>query len=234
MFNTDVTDPKSDYYQEKIEWLEEKYNHAIKQRRFGWAAFRIAGFIAILLAIALVLLIPLKQSVPYTIEVDKVTGETHVKKPLEKGKLTQSEALTKYWLIKYVRARLGYDRQDIEPQYEMVNMMSEKKEFARYAKAFDPRKPDSPYQVYGENTTVTVEVKSISFIDEDTASVRLNLIETNKDGRETPSPWIVTTSYQFTLEPRTEAERFENPLGFQATSWRLDAEVEQKNTKESK
>lgn len=221
----DITDPKSDYYKEALAWQEEKYDSAIKQRRMGWVVATVFGAIALMLAFALMALVPLKTVEPYTIEVNRITGETQVSKPLQQGKLTQSEALTKYWLIKYVRARTNYDRQDLEKNYEMVKMMSEKKEFASFAKAFDPKKPDSPYQQYGEKTTVGVNVKSIAFLDKATASIRIDLTEISNE-KPTVTPWVVTMSFQFTLEPRTEAERFENPLGFQATKWRIDAEVE--------
>ncbi len=222
----DITDPKSAYYKEALAWQEEKYDLAVKGRRTGWIVAFFAGSIAGCLAIALMLLVPLKEVEPYTIEVNKITGETHVSKPLKAGKLTQSEALTKYWLIKYVRARTGYDRQDLEQNYSLVKMMSDKKEFLRFAKVFDPKKPSSPYQKYGEHTTVEVKVKSISFLDKHTSSIRIDLTEKTNDKELSSLPWVITMSHQFTLEPRTEEERFVNPLGFQGVKWRIDAEVE--------
>jgi len=221
----DIKDPKSDYFKEALSWQEERYELATKQRRAGWFVAFIAGTIALMLAMALMFLTPLKSVSPYVIYVNTITGETRVQQSLKKGKLTQSEALTKYWIIKYVRARTSYDRQDLEQKYEMVKMMSDKKEFVRYAKVFDPKRADSPYQTYGEKITLETKVKSISFLDENTASIRLDLIEHAND-KATTTPWVVTMSYQFTLEPRTEEERFENPLGFQGTKWRIDAEVE--------
>jgi len=221
----DVKDPKSDIYKEKMEWLEEKYATAIKSRKTGWMIARFTLVVAVLEALALMFLVPLKSVEPYTIEVNTLTGETNVKKPLKEGVLTQSEALTKYWLIRYVRARVGYDFQDIEEQYKVVNWLSERKEFSRYAKSFDPKKETSPYNLYGEKVQLKVRVKSISFVDKDTASIRIDVTKVEVDGSESVTPWVVTTSYQFTLEPRSEEERFENPLGFQVTNWRVDAEV---------
>ena len=222
----DIKDPKSDYFQEALEWQHEKYDSAKKNERRGWLMAFLFALIATTLAFALAMLTPLKEVTPYTIQVDKVTGETSVMKPLSNGTLTQSEALTKYWLIKYIRARVGYDRQDLEKNYELVQIMTDKKEFARYAKAFNPKKADSPYQRYGEKTTIEVRVKSVAFLKENVASIRIDLTEITHD-TPTITPWVITMSFQFTLEPKTEAERFDNPLGFQATKWRIDAEVEQ-------
>ncbi|WP_020211028.1 virB8 family protein [Gilvimarinus chinensis] len=226
MLPNDIKDPNSPYYRESESWGDEKYDKAVKERRIGWMVAVVFGCIACGLVVALIMLIPLKEVVPYTIEVDRITGETQVKKPLSDGNFTQKEALTKYWIIKYVKARLGYDRQDLEAQYELVKMMSEKRAFALYDDAFDPKKPTSPFQVYGESNTVKPRIKSISFLDSDTATIRVDLIETINE-RDEVSPWVVTMSFQFTLEPRSEAERFENPLGFQTTKWRIDEEVEQ-------
>lgn len=222
----DIKDPKSDYFKEALGWQEEKYELAVKQRRAGWVVAFIGGTIALLLAIALMALVPLKTVEPYVIYVNTITGETRVEKSLSKGKLTQSEALTKYWIVKYVRARTGYDRQDLEQNYELVQMMSDKKEFVRYSKVFNPKLATSPYQKYGEHTTVKVKVKSIAFLDENTTSIRIDLTTKTNDKEEDPVPWVITMSHQFTLEPRTEEERFENPLGFQSTKWRIDAEIE--------
>jgi type IV secretion system protein VirB8 len=222
----EAKDPTSDYYKEAMNWQEERYDSAIKNSRRGWVVAIFAGSFCLLLAIALAGLTPLKTVEPYTILVDKLTGETRVVRPLKEGTLTQSEAVTKYFVNRYVQKRVGYDFQDIEETYEQVRMMSDTKSFDVYAKAFDPKKEDSPYQVYGEEVTVQAKVKSISFLGEakDRASVRIDIIETSK-GKTKRTPWIITMSFQFTLEPRSEDERFENPLGFQATKWRIDAEI---------
>ena len=219
-----MRDNNSDYYKAALEWEAEKYESAVKGRKAGWIVAMILLMIVLFLSMALAGLTPLKTVEPYTIEVNTLTGETRVARALEDGNITQSEALVKYWIIQYVRARETYDRQDIEQGYTKVKMLSEKNEFGKYAKAFDPNKPDSPYQVYGETTKVRVDIKSIAFLDDDTASIRVDLIEDDGD-REFAQPWIITMSFQFTLQPLTEEERFDNPLGFQATSYRKDAEV---------
>lgn len=223
----DLKDPKSDYFKEALAWQTEKYELSLKQRRIGWIVSFVFIGVAVIEAFALMALTPFKTVEPYVIEVNTTTGETQVKRALKEGALTQSEALTKYWIIKTVRARVGYDAQDLEKQYEAVQMMSDRKEFARYNKEFNPKNPTSPYQIYGDKVTIGVRVKSVSFIDKDTALVRIDTIEKRRGGGiDDPMPWTVTLSYQFTFEPRTEAERFENPLGFQVTKWRMDAEVE--------
>jgi len=223
--NEDLKDPNSAYYKEALEWHNEKYNLAIKQRKTGWSLAVAFAFLSLILALTLLLLVPLKTTVREVIEVDRLTGETQVKRALKEGGLNQSEALIKYWLVKYVNARLTYDRQDIEQNYEKVKMLSDKRSFNVYASAFDPSKDDSPYQIYGEHTVIKTTIRHISFLNKNTVSIGVYLTEITND-KETSTPWVITASYQFTLEPRSEIERFENPLGFQVTKWRIDEEIE--------
>lgn len=218
-----ASDPKSDYYQAALEWNVELYDNAIKQRNLGWKVAIAFFVLALLMAVAMVLLMPLKEVVPYTIEVDRVTGETRTARALSDGALTQSEALTKYWVVKYVLARLTYDRQDLNKNYVTVQLLSDKNTFTDYDRWFDPKKAGSPYQLYGENTTVKIEVKSISFLSTGTASIRIN--KTIKTDKELTTPWVITLSYVYTLAPKTENDRYVNPLGFTITKWREDAEV---------
>ncbi len=217
-------DPKTEYYQKSLEWQEELYDNAIRQRNLGWKIATGFFIITLLLAIALVLLVPLKTTVPYTIEVNTISGETKVAQPLKKGSLTQSEVLTKYWIVKYVMARVTYDRQDLQKNYVTVQYLSDKRVFTDYDRWFDPKKPTSPFQIYGETTTVSVQVKSVSFLDKDTASIRINKIEKTVD-KETITPWVITMSFAYSLEAKTENDRYNNPFGFQTTKWREDAEI---------
>jgi type IV secretion system protein VirB8 len=226
----DLLDPKSAYYKEAFEWQEERYEAAIKQRNLGWRIAALLFVFCLVQAFTLVLLVPLKEKVPYTIEVNTTTGETRVAKALKEGSLTQSEVLTKYWVVRYVNARLTYDRQDIEQNYVIVQQLSDKKIFGEYDRAFDPKKPNSPYQIYGDHTTIKVNVKSIAFLDKDTASVRVDLIQKSAD-RETITPVVITLSFVYTLEPASEEQRFSNPLGFNVTKWRQDAEIASGETK---
>jgi len=204
----------------------ETYNKAMKRSFIGWIIAIIFIFFSFVSMITITVLIPLKEKIPYVVEVDKVSGETSVTK-VTKGKLTQSESLTKYWINKYVRYRTQYDYQDIEESYELVKAMTSPREFTNYHKDYDTNNLESPYRIYGENTTLKTRIKSISFIDKDTATVRID-IEKKRINEDKPKhfPYIVTLSFRFTLEPESEKEIQENPFGFQCTKWRIDSEIE--------
>ena len=228
MFSTDdLKDPKSAYYKEALQWHNEKYASANKRSRVGWIFALLFAFLCACFAMGMVAILPLKEVHPYTIEVNKLTGETRVATPLKEGKLTQSEALTKYWLVKYVRARVSYDYDDLNEQYERVRMMTTSGEFGRYAAVINPSNPRSPYHDYGQTGNAQIEMKSISLsgANKDKATIRLDIISEYEDGRKRRTPWIINTSFKFTLEPRTELERFENPLGFLSDKWRIDPEI---------
>jgi len=203
----------------------ETYDKAIVKSRRGWFVAGILGVILIFALFAIIALAPMKEKIPFVVEVDKITGETSVKK-VQLGTLTQSESLTKYWLNKYVRMRTQYDYQDIENSYEIVRAMTLPKEFAIYARGFDKSNPENPLKLYADKVTLKTRIKSISFLDKDTATVRID-IEKKQLGDNKPMhyPYIVTLSFRFTLSPETEKEIQENPFGFQCTKWRIDSEI---------
>jgi len=228
MFSVDdLKDPKSEYYKEALEWHNEKFASANKRSRLGWIFALLFAFLCACFAMALAGIMPLKEVHPYTIEVNQLTGETRVATPLKDGRLTQSEALTKYWLVKYVRARVGYDRLEINDQYKQVRMMTTAEEFNRYAALIKQSNPKSPLNVYGDNGRAHVEIKSISLAgkNKDRATIRLDIISEQDVGSSRREPWIINTTFKFTLEPRTELERFDNPLGFLSDRWRIDPEI---------
>ena len=93
-----------------------------------------------------------------------------------------------------------------------------------YSQEFAPSVEDSPFRLYGDNGTVTIEVRSINFLDADTAVVRLKR-SVNRQGERRESDWMITLSFSYLLTPGSESDRFVNPLGFQVTQYRKDPMV---------
>lgn len=80
--------------------------------------------LAVLEAIALILLIPLKREVPYTLLVDRQTGFVEALKPLEHRSLTPDDALTRSFLVQYVIARESFDTATLQDNYRKVGLWS--------------------------------------------------------------------------------------------------------------
>ena len=61
--------------------------------------------VALAEAAALMLLMPLKTAVPYTLLVDRTTGFVQALKPLDPNAVTPDQALVQSMLAQYVMAR---------------------------------------------------------------------------------------------------------------------------------
>ena len=68
---------------------------------------------------------------------------------------------------------------------------------------------------WGPETTISVFVKSVIFLNERTAAIRFQT--TRKSERETvATDWVANVRFRYTSEPMRNDWRFDNPLGFQA------------------
>lgn len=205
-------------------WYKDIYGVAIVSRNRWFLVGVIALILAVLEAGALMALAPLKAVEPYVIQVDNDTGRTSVLAPLAEKPLTQNEAVTKYFVVKYILARETYDPQDLNLNYDQVRMMSTLEEASRFEDFI--RGPESPIEKFNNTITRAVRVISVSFLNQKTAQVRFKTTQTQVGSNEKrDNHWIATLSYQFLNSPMDEEVRMSNPLGFQIQTYRVDQEV---------
>lgn len=218
--------PDSRYYSEGASW--EKSTHRFTQARA--ALWRIAAFfLALCLLVALgaiALMIPLQRTETVVLEVDKQTGYLQVMQPLsdEGKKLTQDEAVTTSNIVQYLRARETYDPKGLRDNFDKAALFSTgeaaKELVAYYASGND----QNPMKVYGANTIISVQIKSISFLNERTASVRFSTTTEAATGT-TIDNWVANVRWRYTSSPMRMDWRFDNPLGFQVFEYRKDQET---------
>jgi len=138
--------------------------------------------------------------------------------------LTYDEAVTKHFLAQYVRAREGWLAPAAEANFRQVSIMSTPAEQQRWGDAFRPANPQSPQVLYGPAGEAQVDIRAISFVADDVASVRFH--RTVRQGPQVAeSDWIATVAFAYAKAPMAEADRLKNPLGFQVTSYRADPET---------
>lgn len=206
------------------EWHKDLYGSAVVSRNRWFVLGIVALIVATLEAGALMALAPLKAVEPYVIQVDNDTGMTTVLEPLKEKSLTENEAVTKFFIVKYVVARETYDPQDLNQNYERVRLMSTAEEAGRFDDFI--RGSDGPVETFKTTTTRSIRVSSVSFLNKTTAQVRFTAnkrqIATNE---KQESHWIATLSYRYVNTPMEEGERLDNPLGFQIKNYRIDQEV---------
>ena len=209
------------------DWHAEKYSSALASRNRWLLAAMIAGLLALLCIVALISLTPLKTVEPYVVKEDSKSGLVTVLKPMREEGITAGEALRKYFLAQYIRAREIFDPADIQHAYQTVMLLSDIDVGREYDRWINSDNPKSPVAVYGaKKTKRLVSIRSITFLTPATAQVRFTAIE-KLDTSERPSYWIATLQFRFVQNSADEEERLINPVGFKVTSYRIDPEVTQ-------
>jgi len=215
----------ANYLAEARSWETDKVKTLEKSRKLAWIIATCAGVFAFLTVAALSMLMPFKTAVPYVIRVDNATGSVDVVNALVDGKTNYDEAMNKYHTQWYVRWREGYSTHLISEYYKNVGLMSSREEQSRYGQLISPNNPDSPLNEYGKDGTITIAIKSTSFIKENIALVRYTK-NVNKDSSHTLTHWAATIVFRYAGTPMSEQDRAINPLGFQVVEYRNDPDQE--------
>lgn len=221
----DTDEDLKSYFAEAQSWDRDRFVAAARSRRIAWIVASVAIALAIVAVLAIIALTPLKTVVPYVVTVDRSTGATDVTQELRGDKsITYDEAIRKYFLADYVRAREGWIPQAREEFFRKVLALSTREEQARWTAFYKKDNPDSPQNQFTANDAVFVAIRSVAFISPNVAQVRfVKRLERDQQAIETPA--IATITFDVLSKPETEAGRYANPLGFQVKSYRADAEV---------
>lgn len=214
------------YYQEAASWNRDRQEALRSSRRTAWWIAAGAALIAVLEALALIMLTPLKTVVPYTLLVDRTTGYVQALKPLDPEKVAPDTALTQSYLVQYVLARESFDIDTIGANYRKTALWSAEKARSDYLGAIQVSNPQSPLTLYPRTTVVETHVKSVSPIGRNVALVRFDTVRRDAAGQvHPPRAWVAVVRYRYSAEPMKLEDRFINPLGFQVLRYRRDAEA---------
>ncbi len=207
-------------------WAESVTADLKRSNRRAWIVAICASVIAAMLATALVLLIPLKTVEPYTLLVDRQTGNVEALAPLDAQTVSPDTALTRSMLVQYVTARESFAMANLQDDYRKVSLMSDGTERQRYQAAMRAENPQSPLSYLPAQGLVRTEIKSISALSENRSMVRFVTSRADQAGAaQLPQHWTAVIDFQFSGAAMSEADRLVNPLGFQVTRYRRDAET---------
>lgn len=214
------------YFAEAKRWDQDRLASALRSRRLAWCVAAAAGALAMAGVVAVAGLTPLKTVEPFVIRVDQATGAVDLARGLAEGSgpVRYEEAVSKYFIARYVRSREGYLEASAEEDFRQVSILSAPAEQRRWADLFRGSNPASPQNLYGPQAEAGVSIRAISFISPEVASVRFR--RTVRRAQQTEeSDWIATVAFAWTRAPMSEADRLRNPLGFQVLTYRSDPEV---------
>lgn len=216
----------TDYYREAESWSADRERARASSLRTAWIVAACAGAIALAEAIALICLTPLKTVEPYTLLVDRQTGYVQALKPLERETIAPDTALTRSFLAQYVIARESFDIDSLRNDYRKVALWSAGEARSRYIAAMQSTNPSSPLASLPRRALVQTEIRSLSSLDGDSALVRFVTTRTDPGGQpHAPQAWTAVIKYRFSGASMSASDRMVNPLGFQVTRYRRDAEL---------
>ncbi|EAJ1255035.1 type IV secretion system protein [Campylobacter lari] len=208
-------------YEASFRYLIEKSN------KRAWLIAFISIFIAIISIVAVVLLTPLKTIEPYVIRVDNTTGMVDILTMLDEKEITSNEALDKYFIGTYVKAREGYYYELLNQDYLLTQLMSSEKVANEYRAWYEG--DNARDQILKNSNEVSVQILSIVLGESNgvkTSTIRAIITTKNLNTRGTSQTTkVITLSYDYILAKASEENRILNPLGFKVLTYRIDDEV---------
>ncbi len=213
------------YFAQAVSWADERVVAEQRMRRLVMVAAGVAASIAVILAITIMLLVPLKTVQPYVVTVDRQSGAVEVATTLSGGKLTENEAVIQAELANYVRTRETFDATDLATDYRRVQLRSSPDVRRAYVAQMAADNPNSPLRSLSPGDTVAIRIKSVSLLSVGTALVRYDAERSTAGGSIKDSrAYVSAISFGFSNKPLRLEDRFDNPLGFAVTRYRRDAE----------
>jgi type IV secretion system protein VirB8 len=190
-----------------------------------------AGWVAVLLlAGALIALMPLKRVEPFVIRVDNSTGVVDWV-PVYAGKTQFPETVTRYLLTHYVTTCERFNYSTAESDYEECGSFHTAKRNQAWYALWNPTNPASPLNLYKDGSTVRAQVTSVSFFKRangvgDLAQVRYVKAKRTAGGaHDEMTHWIASIQFAYS-DPSTDPKvRALNPLGFKVVDFRPEPEV---------
>jgi len=215
------------HFDQAINWETSRIQAIETSQRRAWRVAMVAVGTAGLAIIAIILMMPLKESVPYVIRVDNATGVPDIVTAMNDKTITGDDVMDKYWLAQYVRARETYDWYTLQHDYNMVGLLSSPNVGSGYAQLFDGK--EALDKKYGKTVRATVDILSVVPTGKHTGTVRFIKTTKRVDQEEAPgstTQWVATIAYEYRNTALIkESARLVNPFGFQVLSYRVDPEM---------
>ena len=207
------------YFREAANWDADRLQQTQRTARRAWRVAGAGWSCALAVALALVLLMPLKRVEPFLVRVDSSTGIVDIV-PVYTGKAGLEQSVTRYFLSHYVSVCERFNFATAESDYEECGAFHAAQRNEAWYALWNPNNPASPLNVHKDGSTVSVQVEAVSFFQRasgvtDLAQVRYLKAERQGDGAvEHISHWIATVQYLYATPSKDPRIRRWNPLGF--------------------
>lgn len=213
------------YLEESGGYERDLWSELRKSRRTAWIIAGISAFMGVAGIGAGIAGLSQDAPAPTVLRVDQATGAVDVISTISNAETSYGDVVETYWINNYVLTREGYDWNTIQATYDAVGLLTAPAAQADFYSLYDTS--TGRQTVLGNRARITPQISSITLGgDTQTATVRFTTQTVRDNGiTEPPQYFIATIAYRFLNAQMTEAQRRINPLGFQVTSYRVDAEV---------
>jgi len=222
--------PLTPYFREAASWDADRVAHAHLSARRAWQVAGAGWICAVLSAVTLVLLMPLKRVDPFVVRVDNSSGIVDVV-PVYDGKAGMTQTVTRYFLTHYITVCERFNFATAESDYEECGAFHAAQRNQAWYAMWNTNNPASPLNVHKDGSTVRVQVESVSFFQRasgvsDLAQVRYLTAERQASAAEARlTHWIATIQYAYTAPSKDPRVRRWNPLGFKIVDLTAEPEV---------
>jgi type IV secretion system protein VirB8 len=209
-----------------LDWQRSDLQRAKRSVRFAWSVAGIASLLSIVSVGAVAALAPLKRVVPFVVEVDKVTGQTSLVPGLTGANpMSYDASVKRYFLSQYVKDREGWLPLAENELIHAVLLMSGDEEKRRFTEFFGRSNPASPQLVFRDTPMASVQIRSISFINENVAEVHYARTVFSHIGDPLVSNYVATLTFTIANRPQLERDLNVDPIGFSVTNYQTSPEV---------
>ena len=199
-------------------------------KKAGWIVSGLFFIICIIMGVAIVVMLPLKQTITELYSIDKQTGRIEYMTTVKESELSESDALNKAETAAYVVRRERYNYFALQKDYNDTQLFNSDKVNQQYLDLFNSdHSPDIIYEKAGYvvNIDVISNVHSDATAPDRLATLRVKrTIRRISDGTETTDFMNIRLTYRYVPSMElTDAEREINPLGFIVTSYQRDKDL---------
>lgn len=207
--------------------FEDEVFFQLRSQRNRWMVVAVLALMLAVVAMGTVAaLLPLKETKPFVVMVDRTTGEAEKVVQIRPANLEEQEAVRQAELVSYVIDRETYDVTDNQTRIPDVLTRSQEQARSSLVSLWTKGNDNYPPDIYSNRSRLLVKIISITLLTDETAQVRFRKKLETEGERTVERDFVATVGFEF--QPRVERnleDVWKNPLGFAVSSYRVDAET---------
>ena len=207
--------------------FEDEVFFQLRSQRNRWMVVAIlALMLAVVAMVTVSALLPLKETKPFVVMVDRTTGEAEKVVQVRPANLEEQEAVRQAELVSYVIDRETYDVADNQTRIPDVLTRSQEQARSSLVRLWTKGNDNYPPDIYSNRSRLLVKIISITLLTDETAQIRFRKKLETEGERTVERDFVATVGFEF--QPRVERnleDVWKNPLGFAVSSYRVDAET---------